>query len=80
MRNPPRNRSYDNLSKNSLPEIRGKNILVTGGAGFIGSELSHQLAAKGANVVVYDNFLYGNGTNVAELVPRANVVKGDVLS
>jgi nucleoside-diphosphate-sugar epimerase len=61
-------------------DLKRKNVLVTGGAGFIGSELSRQLVRKGANVVIYDNFLYGNGTNITELLPKANVVKGDVLS
>jgi nucleoside-diphosphate-sugar epimerase len=63
-----------------LLDLKGRNVLVTGGAGFIGSELSRQLVRKGANVVIYDNFLYGNGTNIKELIPRANIVKGDVLS
>ena len=35
------------------------NILVTGGAGYIGSVVSHQLIAKGHKVIVYDNFSTG---------------------
>ena len=37
--------------------LAGKNVLVTGGAGFIGSELVMQLIKENANVFVLDNFL-----------------------
>jgi nucleoside-diphosphate-sugar epimerase len=37
----------------------GMRVLVTGGAGFIGSVLSHKLLQKEHQVVVYDKFLYG---------------------
>ena len=41
-----------------------KNILVTGGAGFIGSHLSRALLERGAQVVVYDNLSVGKEDNV----------------
>jgi len=51
-------------------------ILVTGGAGFIGSQVTKQLLDKGCEVVVYDNLSRGS----RELVdPRANFVEGSVL-
>jgi UDP-arabinose 4-epimerase len=37
-----------------------KNILVTGGAGYIGSHAAKALAQAGFNPVVFDNFVYGN--------------------
>lgn len=40
-------------------------ILVTGGAGFIGSNLAHALAARGHDVVVADNFMSGAWGNLA---------------
>lgn len=40
-------------------QIRNKRVLVTGGAGFIGSELVRQLAARGAEIVVVDNLING---------------------
>ena len=39
-------------------------VLVTGGAGFIGSELARQLAAQGANVIVADNLINGRRENL----------------
>ena len=50
-----------------MPSIKGKNILVTGGAGFIGSHLVDKLLESGAGkVVVVDNFLVGKKENLAE--------------
>jgi UDP-glucose 4-epimerase len=46
---------------------RGRKVLVTGGAGFLGSNLCHALAARGARVVALDGFLFGGGANPANL-------------
>lgn len=35
--------------------MRGKNCLITGGLGFVGSNLAHELVAMGANVTIFDN-------------------------
>ena len=45
----------------------GRKILVTGGAGFLGSNLCHGLLARGARVTALDGFLYGGGANPANL-------------
>ncbi len=53
--------------------------LVTGGAGFIGSELVRQLAARGERVVVVDNLVNGRRENLAEVLSdRVELVVADV--
>jgi nucleoside-diphosphate-sugar epimerase len=42
-------------------------VLVTGGAGFLGANLCHELAARGAKVTALDGFLFGGGANPANL-------------
>src|SRR4051812_31009025 len=56
------------------------HYLVTGGAGFIGSNLAHALAAKGEQVRILDNFATGREENIAELVEKKQVelVRGSI--
>jgi UDP-glucose 4-epimerase len=57
----------------------GQRVLVTGGAGFLGANLCHALAARGARVTALDGFLFGGGANPANLVGAAvEQVRGDI--
>ena len=61
-------------------DMKGENVLITGGAGFVGSALVRELLKEGANVVVYDNFLYGDRCNLMDVEDSIQIVNGDVLS
>src|SRR5678816_4258353 len=52
--------------------------LVTGGAGFIGSNIVDELLKRGARVRVLDNFSTGREDNVQEFASRVDLIRGDV--
>jgi UDP-glucuronate decarboxylase len=57
-----------------------KRILVTGGAGFLGSHLCERLLADGDDVLCVDNFFTGNKDNVAHIMghPRFELMRHDI--
>ena len=57
-----------------------KRVLVTGGAGFLGSHLCERLLDEGANVICVDNYFTGTRTNVAHLLknPNFEIIRHDV--
>jgi UDP-glucuronate decarboxylase len=57
-----------------------KRILVTGGAGFLGSHLCERLIGQGHEVLCVDNFYTGSKNNVAQLLsnPRFELLRHDV--
>ena len=55
-------------------------VLVTGGAGFIGSNLVRALVERGDDVRVLDNFSTGNRSNLAELTAEIEIVEGELRS
>lgn len=58
-----------------MPSISGKHVLVTGGAGFIGSHLCDELLARGASkVVCVDNFFLGKMENLEKALEHNNFV------
>ena len=61
-------------------KLSNKTILVTGGAGFIGSNLCEALLEKGNKVVCLDNFSTGNRENLEQLLKDSNftLIEGDI--
>ena len=57
-----------------------KKILITGGAGFIGSHLSEKLLSDGHEVICLDNFFTGSKNNIIHLLdnPYFELVRHDV--
>jgi len=59
--------------------FKGTNVLVTGGAGFIGFHLCREILTLGANVFIYDDLSTGKIKNVKDLpTHRVRFVKGDI--
>ncbi len=72
---------------NTLPQFvsdffRGKTVLVTGGAGFVGSHLCEALVSTGAEVIAVDNLLTGHLKNIDHLrsqsIKNFRFIQGDV--
>jgi len=60
--------------------MENKRVLVTGGAGFIGSHLCHRLLTEGQYVICLDNYFTGSEGNIEKLLshPSFEVVRHDV--
>ena len=61
--------------------MRIKNILVTGGAGFIGSHLCRKLLQSGHNIICLDNLLTGSEKNIKDFMSKPNFkfIKHDII-
>ena len=53
-------------------------VLVTGGAGFIGSHLADALIARGDHVVALDNFSTGSTANIKHITKNFEIIDGDI--
>lgn len=63
-----------------MSQITAKKVLVTGGAGFIGSNLCDNLIEQGNEVVCLDNFSTGSRSNIKHLIPhpKFTVIEDDI--
>jgi UDP-glucose 4-epimerase len=59
--------------------LDGLRILLTGGAGFIGSHIARDLVAAGAHVRVYDDFSSGHRDNLRDVESQVEIVEADIL-
>ena len=55
-----------------------EKFLVTGGAGFIGSNICRRLVAEGCSVRVLDNLLTGKRSNLADVIDRIDFIEADM--
>lgn len=53
-------------------------VLITGGAGFVGSHLTDRLLGRGDEVLVIDNYATGRRDNLPESAPGLQVLEGDI--
>lgn len=58
----------------------GTSVLVTGGAGFIGSHLVERLVSRGCSVTVIDSELTGDHSNLRAVIDQVDLVRTDVSS
>ena len=59
-------------SSKSQPVLTVMRILITGGAGFLGSHLSKRLLKEGHEVICMDNFFTGRKHNILDLLENSN--------
>ncbi len=62
------------MHKEQFPKLSSKKILVTGGADFIGSNLSEKLIELGTSVVCLNNFATGKKENLSEIIEHPNFI------
>jgi len=60
-------------------DLKGQRVLVTGGAGFVGSNLVRRLVAVGAEITILDDFFTGRMENLRDIAPEDyRLVRGSV--
>jgi len=61
-----------------MTTLSGIPVLITGGAGFIGSHLVRALVAANADILVLDNFTHGTRDNLADIQSKIRILEGDI--
>lgn len=71
----------DRPAVRAKPRVDRNRVLVTGGAGFVGSHLCDYLVQRGDHVICLDNFFTGSKDNIAHLMDQPNfeVIRHDVV-
>lgn len=68
----------EELSEQFKDEFENKKVLVTGGAGFIGSHIVEALVSFGAEVTIIDDFSTGSIENLVSVLGKCKVIEGDI--
>ncbi len=63
-----------------MEKLSGKKIVVTGGAGFIGSNLVFKLLDLGADVIVVDDLSTGRLSNIESVLDKINFIEGSITN
>lgn len=69
------------ITESCLSEYQGDDVVITGGLGFIGSNLARALAKQGANVTILDSEIDGYGANrfnISGVEDKVKTVSGDI--
>ena len=76
------NKYFSIIGKRHRNNINMKRILVTGGAGFIGSNLCERLVNEGNDVICLDNYYSGRKENIWHLIDKPNfeLVRHDIVT
>lgn len=73
-----KNKMLEEHKRNKDSIFKGQNVLVTGGAGFIGSHLVEALVTQGADVVALDNLSAGTWRNLEAVRDKVETITGDI--